>query len=163
MLARERDWCHEDLDVDLPGWMVETARAAGLRWQGLTFSYLVLRRDATRSVAELLASEPGERALVPLRMVSAPRATKGKTEAFTSGAVPDGTGGARLMQLDRDARAAKREGDEPAGAGGSRPGVLLADLARGDVVGVEREALARGEPGRPVRVKPAEIAPPRRG
>src|SRR5215472_6890137 len=44
-LTREGDWCHEDLDVDLPPWLVPVARAAGLRWQRLTFSYLVLRRD----------------------------------------------------------------------------------------------------------------------
>ena len=37
-LARETDWCHEDLAVDLPGWVVPIARAAGLRREGLTFS-----------------------------------------------------------------------------------------------------------------------------
>src|SRR5580700_2681488 len=42
-LARDSDWCHEDLDVDLPGWLVPVAKAAGLRHEGLTFSYLVLR------------------------------------------------------------------------------------------------------------------------
>src|SRR3712207_8562489 len=45
MLAIETEWCHEDLAVDLPPWTVPLARAAGLRWQGLTFSYLVLRKD----------------------------------------------------------------------------------------------------------------------
>lgn len=45
-LAAEGDWCHEDLaDIDLPDWVTPIARAAGLRWQGLTFSYLVLRKD----------------------------------------------------------------------------------------------------------------------
>ena len=29
MLAREGDWCHEDLPVDLPPWLVPVARADG--------------------------------------------------------------------------------------------------------------------------------------
>jgi SAM-dependent methyltransferase len=75
MLAREQDWCHEDMGVDLPGWLVPVARTAGLRWQGLTFSYLVLRPDGA-SVAR------GRRLL---RVVSPPRRTKGKRELDTCG------------------------------------------------------------------------------
>src|SRR5688500_10882299 len=41
-LVKEEDWCHEDVAVDLPKWLVPLARAAGLRFQGLTFSHLVL-------------------------------------------------------------------------------------------------------------------------
>lgn len=55
MLVRETDWCHEDLPIDLPDWLVPVARAAGLRYEGLTFSYLVLRKDE-RSAGDGLAS-----------------------------------------------------------------------------------------------------------
>ncbi len=58
-LVRATDWCHEDRRIDLPQWLVPIARGAGLRFQGLTFSYLVLRRDgrvfseASRVISEL--------------------------------------------------------------------------------------------------------------
>jgi SAM-dependent methyltransferase len=93
MLATETDWCHEDRPVDLPPWLVPVARAAGLRFQGLTFSYLVIRRD-----------RQGLRGLVPagtLRVVGVPRRTKGKREAELCGEPGD-----RLqvaMRLDREA------------------------------------------------------------
>ena len=67
MLPSERDWCHEDLPVDLPPFLVETAREAGLRYEGLTFSYLILQK------------EPTHRREVH-RLVRAPRETKGKME-----------------------------------------------------------------------------------
>lgn len=89
MLARERDWCHEALDVDLPEWLVPLAKGAGLRWQGLTFSYLVLRRDAL----SLGATFPGTQ-----RVVSRPIVTKGKRELDLCG----GAGLVRLVRLDRD-------------------------------------------------------------
>jgi SAM-dependent methyltransferase len=78
MLAREGDWCHEDLPIDLPPAVAAIARAASLRWQGLTFSYLVLRRDGA-TLRDSLAS-PGA-----LRVVSAPIDTKGKRELFLCG------------------------------------------------------------------------------
>lgn len=90
MLANQRDWCHEDLEVDLPGWLVPIARAAGLRWQGLTFSYLALRRDG-RSLAALHPAG--------LRVVSRPLVTKGKRELELCGA----GGLSRVVRLDRDA------------------------------------------------------------
>jgi ribosomal protein RSM22 (predicted rRNA methylase) len=75
LLAREGDWCHEDLAVDLPASLVPVARAAGLRWQGLTFARLVL------------ASAPEARP--PARVAAPPRVTKGKSaHVFCSG---DGT------------------------------------------------------------------------
>lgn len=67
MLPRERDWCHEDLPIDLPDWLVPTARAAGLRWERLTFSYLVLTREPHAPVRGA-------------RLVSQPKVTKGKRE-----------------------------------------------------------------------------------
>ena len=94
-LAHEGDWCHEDLAVDLPGWLVPIARAAGLRWQGLTFSYLVLRKDG-RSVASLLPEG------VRLRVVSGALVSKGKREAFLCGKIDDAPARRlRAQRLDR--------------------------------------------------------------
>ncbi len=75
-LAAVGDWCHEDLPVDLPPWLAPLARAAGLRWQGLTFSYLVLRKDGAT------LAERG----FPYRVISGPLVTKGKRELFLCGA-----------------------------------------------------------------------------
>ncbi len=85
MLARASDWCHEDLAVDLPPWLVPTARAAGLRREGLSFSYLVLRNDGARV--------PGTH-----RLVGRPLHTKGKTELDLCGS----EGLVRIARLDRD-------------------------------------------------------------
>ncbi|HEX3772761.1 MAG TPA: small ribosomal subunit Rsm22 family protein, partial [Polyangiaceae bacterium] len=126
-LVRESDWCHEDLGVDLPAWLAPVARAAGLRHEGLTFSYLVLRRGGPRLVDTIGRSATGAR----LRVVSEPMRTKGKREAFVCGELiaasalrdedddPAGphapvepeldpppflaAGRVRLMRLDRDA------------------------------------------------------------
>lgn len=101
-LTRESDWCHEDLAVDLPHWLVPVARAAGLRREGLTFSYLVLHRGARR-LADAVGAPPGA---ARLRVVSGGIRTKGKLEAFVCGdfAGPDGlvAARARLMRLDRE-------------------------------------------------------------
>lgn len=105
-LAREGDWCHEDLDVDLPEWLVPVARAAGLRREGLTFSYLVLRRDGH----QLGGAMPFPRGAARLRVVSQAMPSKGKLEAFVCGEVA-GAGGrdalvagrVKAARLDRDA------------------------------------------------------------
>jgi ribosomal protein RSM22 (predicted rRNA methylase) len=112
-LARDTDWCHEDLDVDLPGWLVPVARAAGLRHEGLTFSYLVLRAPGADRLVEHVAAPPGA---ARMRVVSSLVRTKGKREVFLCGeftsreggtaAVPGASlvaGRARVMRLDRDA------------------------------------------------------------
>jgi hypothetical protein len=103
-LAREADWCHEDLPVDVPPWLVPIARAAGLRREGLTFSYLVLRKDGARVADALQAPAGGAR----LRVVSDVLRTKGKREVFLCGELSSGglrvPGRARTMRLDRDAR-----------------------------------------------------------
>jgi hypothetical protein len=103
-LEREGDWCHEDLPVDLPPWLVPVARAAGLRREGLTFSYLVLRKDGAR-LADAIQTGPGG---ARLRLVSAPLPSKGKREAFLCGELRRAgalvPGRARVMRLDRDAR-----------------------------------------------------------
>ncbi|MDP9035356.1 MAG: small ribosomal subunit Rsm22 family protein, partial [Myxococcota bacterium] len=124
-LARPSDWCHEDVPVDLPPWLVPVARAAGLRHQGLTFSYLVLRRNGAR-LADALPAPAGA---ARLRVVSTPIRTKGKREVFlcgelaATGTVPNVLvpGGVRAMRLDRDARPANAAWEE---------------LNRGDVISV---------------------------
>ena len=92
MLATENDWCHEDLPVDLPEWLAPMARAAGLRWQGLTFSYLVLRTDGAT------LADRG----YPWRVVSGSLVSKGKRELFLCGATsPTEAARVRVQRLDR--------------------------------------------------------------
>jgi hypothetical protein len=102
-LAHEGDWCHEDLDVDLPAWLTPIARAAGLRYEGLTFSYLVLRPE--RDVAS--RSVEARRGAARLRVVSGPLVSKGKREIFLCGELVSGgepaEGRVRATRLDRDA------------------------------------------------------------
>jgi Mitochondrial small ribosomal subunit Rsm22 len=119
-LEIESEWCHEDLDVDLPSWLVPVARAAGLRREGLSFSYLVLRKDEVT-----LASRAGAR----LRVVSRPLPSKGKCELYLCGTFARVRGGeevaarAKVMRLARD-----ENGIE---------GLALGELARGELVVVE--------------------------
>jgi hypothetical protein len=105
-LVRETDWCHEDLDVDLPAWLAPVARAAGLRREGLTFSYLVLRKDGRRLV-DAVGGGPGA---ARLRVVSGAIVSKGKREAFVCGQLERGASleeaRARVMRLDRHASVA---------------------------------------------------------
>ncbi len=119
-LAQPGDWCHEDLAVDLPAWLVPIARGAGLRWQGLTFSYLVLRTDR-RTLADTLP-----RAASRLRVVSGPLVSKGKREAFVCGELASEgaatVGRVRARRLDRDAGPGNAAWDE---------------LARGDLIAVD--------------------------
>jgi hypothetical protein len=127
-LARESDWCHEDLPVDLPGWLVPVARAAGLRREGLTFSYLVLRRDGVRLVDRLESSAGGLR----LRLVSNLIRSKGKVEAHVCGELGAARGG-KAMRLDRDAATSN---------------AFWEQAARGDVVVIEPSTPLAGKPGR---------------
>ena len=94
-LAREEDWCHDDVLVDLPDWLVPTARAAGLRYQGLTLAYLLLRKDGRR-LRDAIAGEGVGRA------TSAVIASKGKTEVVLCGDARSGEQRGRLRLLDRD-------------------------------------------------------------
>lgn len=92
-LTKPRDWCHEDVDAELPAAMHETALAAGLRFTGLTYSYLVLRNDG-KSLRDL-----GQAADQLYRVVSAPLRSKGKIEFALCG----DPGMPRLARLDRHA------------------------------------------------------------
>jgi SAM-dependent methyltransferase len=139
MLANERDWCHEDVTgVSLPEWLVPIAREAGLRYEGPTFAYLVLRKDG-RTLRDAVAGGG-----LPVRLVSRPLETKGKTEATVCGDLPGPSTGARAMELRRDAK------------GSSAP--TLESRERGDVVVLPSDTQA--EAGRvrlfPGRWKPAE-------
>ncbi len=91
MLADETAWCHEDIAIDLPVDVARIARSAGLRWQGLTFSYLVLRKDGQALRARVARGAQ--------RVVSLPIVTKGKRELFLCG---DDGALRRAMRLDRD-------------------------------------------------------------
>jgi SAM-dependent methyltransferase len=82
MLANPKDWCHEDLAIDLPQWLHPIAREAGLRWQGLTFARLVLSRVS--------GARP------PLRVVAQPRNSKGRQERLLCG-----VNGGDLAWVDR--------------------------------------------------------------
>lgn len=124
LLGREGDWCHEDLPVDLPPFLVPIAKRAGLRWEGLTFSYLVVVQRGPRLV-DALPSAPNR-----VRAVSSLLVTKGKTEVVVCGdplrgEVPDddplGPHGARIGRLDRARADANR---------------ALDAIGRGDVVTV---------------------------
>jgi SAM-dependent methyltransferase len=70
LLTRERDWCHEDLPLALPAGLAAVAKQAGLRFEGLTYSYLTLREGA--SLAEQLGGHA--------RVVGGPVKSKGKSE-----------------------------------------------------------------------------------
>jgi hypothetical protein len=114
-LVRETDWCHEDLDVDLPEWLVPVARAAGLRREGLTFSYLVLRRDG-RTLAAAVRASPSASVL---RVVSGAMPSKGKREAFLCGELLDAAGArvparVKAARLDREETAANAAWDAAA-------------------------------------------------
>ncbi len=101
MLANPHDWCHEDLPVNLPDPLIPVARAAGLRFEGLTYSYLALRRDGVTLRSRLESRAPGLG-----RVVSAPLVTKGKREWFLCGDAMTngelGSGKIKAMRLDRE-------------------------------------------------------------
>jgi hypothetical protein len=121
-LERETDWCHEDVAVDLPEWLIPVARRAGLRHEGLTFSYLVLRKDGAR-LADWAVAGPGA---ARLRVVSDVMRSKGKREVFLcgefSGSSGPTCGRARVMRLDREA---------------ARDNETFAELRRGAVVVID--------------------------
>jgi ribosomal protein RSM22 (predicted rRNA methylase) len=126
-LRRPGDWCHEDLPIDLPDWLVPVARAAGLRYQGLTFSYLVVRKDGKTLAAELTRVTV---APTPLRVVSKLLKSKGKTEVFLCG----GENGefATWLRTSREA---------------AEPNAVWDELRRGDIVAIAGELPRTGRIG----------------
>jgi ribosomal protein RSM22 (predicted rRNA methylase) len=94
MLLREKDWCHEDRDVNLPAFLHPLARAAHLRWEGLSYSFLAFAKDP---------SAPDDHGLRRLRVVSGVIDTKGKGERMLCGSSPiKGEEMQRWMLLDRE-------------------------------------------------------------
>jgi ribosomal protein RSM22 (predicted rRNA methylase) len=122
------DWCHESLPVDLPAWLVPVARAAGLRFERLTFSYLVLKRGRPR-LRDAIASRPGA---ARLRVVSDAIVTKGKSELFLCGEY-DGEAGSVVAARKRATRLLRHSRDT-ARTSGSDP---WSDLVRGDLAVVD--------------------------
>jgi len=125
LLQRKRDWCHERWPAVLPERLARVAARAGLREQGLTYSYLTLTRS-TRSVAELSHGHgPSHEAGHALRAVSGPLSSKGKVELDVCG--PGGL--CRLMQLRRGVIA---------------PGQDLTRLGRGTVLSLSGDSDGAG-------------------
>ena len=128
-LAHPHDWCHEDLPTDLPEWLAPLARAAGLRWQGLTFSYLVLRTDGLT-----LRAASGRQ----LRVTSSLLKSKGKTEIFLCGEHADGIARGKARLLDREH------------APGNAP---FAEAERGDLLSLSPPLACAGRVGKDTRVE----------
>ncbi len=101
LLRRERDWCHADDDLTLPEPLAEIAKGAGLRWEGLSYSYLAI---AT-----------GRRAMSGYRVVGGPVVSKGRSELHLCRAPSL----VRLSVLGRDE-------EETAQLEGVRRGAILA-------------------------------------
>lgn len=120
MLLSERDWCHESTPYALPEAAAELARGAGLRFEGLSFSYLTLRRDGRR-LSDTLSGRGG-----PFRVVSDPLPSKGKHELYGCGE----DGRVRLTLLLRDE---------------SEPNRVLLELGRGDVFSTAAGSLTDAE------------------
>lgn len=94
LLRDPSDWCHDDRDWQMPEALVPVARAAGLRWQGLTFARLVL--------AEPGAPRPGG-----FRVVAPPKDTRGRSQRLLCGAWPGPDGPVPdAREVDRLDRAA---------------------------------------------------------
>lgn len=75
MLASERDWCHEERPFELPDELARVARAAKLRTDRSTFSYLTLRHEPSPTL-----SGSALRNHSAFRVVSSRLKTKGKLE-----------------------------------------------------------------------------------
>lgn len=128
MLPREEDWCHEDRPIDLPSWLVPVAKEAGLRWEGLTFSFLALATEPRTSGGEGKAE---------LRVVSPIKNTKGKCEFEVCGQDVGPIQGI-LRRLDRD-RSPTNEGFEKLDRGSVFRMEIHPEMQKGDALRVLRE------------------------
>jgi len=135
LLERERDWCHERIQLALPPDVAELARAAGLREEDLTFSYLTLRNEPG-SIATLGAVHEGA---VLYRIVGGPLISKGKRELLVCG-----TDQVRLLRrLDRKAS------DHNAAFDQARRGSVVAVQA-GEIPGAAYPAPTSSSLSRPI-------------
>jgi hypothetical protein len=115
--------------IDLPEWLIPVARAAGLRFEGLTFSYLVLRRGGP-TLADALSARPGSGRL---RVVSGVMRTKGKSEVFLCGGFSGGCADGHLVVARKCvSRLLRHEGAQSEGSARR-----WTDLERGDLVVVD--------------------------
>jgi SAM-dependent methyltransferase len=132
-LSAESDWCHESLPVNLPDWLVPVARAAGLRFERLTFSYLVLAKSGSNLRDRVVAPLGAGR----LRVVSEVMASKGKREVFMCGdfASPRSEPGDGVVAARASVSRLARHEAGPRGAAGAR--VRWADLQQGEVVVID--------------------------
>lgn len=130
-LTLETDWCHEDRPVDLPEYLVPVAKNAGLRWEGLTFSFLVLRRAEGNAVSLLPVDA------LRKRVVSDVRKTKGKNEVSLCGDVEGDARRLRYLRLDREATSENE---------------AFAKLQRGDLVTLSGDRSRAGRVGPETRV-----------
>lgn len=73
LLSQPRDWCHADDAIELTKAQSQVARAAGLRHQGLTYSYLTLTRQREQPTTKRL------------RVVSGAISQKGQTKWWACG------------------------------------------------------------------------------
>jgi SAM-dependent methyltransferase len=123
MLRNDRDWCHADLPLALPDPLRAIARGAGLRWEGLSYAYLLLRRQP--------------RAIDPrrYRIVGGPIASKGRTEWHGCGAA----GLIRIARLERH----REDGVPMDGAARGSIVAIDAPLAEGDIVRTDRVPITR--------------------
>ena len=88
MLPSERDWCHQELAYALPPALADVARAASLRYEGLSYASLVLANAARPAL-------PAH----SYRVVSDRLVSKGKLELYGCSE----SGYTRLTRLDRHA------------------------------------------------------------
>ncbi|AKF09736.1 small ribosomal subunit Rsm22 family protein [Sandaracinus amylolyticus] len=122
MLEGERDWCHEELPLALPDALKTVARGAGLRWEGLSYAYLTLRKTPGR-VADAW------------RVVGGPIESKGRTEWHACGE----PGLVRIARLTRN----RREGDALEGAQRGSMIAIEGEPAPGETLRTDRVRIDR--------------------
>jgi SAM-dependent methyltransferase len=149
LLGREADWCHEDLPIDLPPRLIPIAKAAGLRWEGLTFSYLALGARGPTLGDALHAALPAAKLV---RGVSGALVSKGKRELVVCGDPlreqadeAYGPHGARVGRLDREE---------------SRENAPFAEAGRGDLLALHAPLDDKGRVRREHAVTAVGEVPP---